>query len=230
MLSHLARLGRRQSRTPIRAGWIVFLVCFGFVSTALAYTDEQAKQGAQVFASYCSTCHGDRGQGLTDEFRATWPPEDQNCWKSKCHAVNHPPGGFVLPQHVPAITGPDTLANYKTAQSLHDFIIKNMPYQQPGMLNEEQYWQVTAFLIRQRGTPSDDVPLDAANAANIQIGLNAASPSQGVPFKPPTMPPQKRTPNMRWVWLLVTAMLVGGGLAVVFFYLVHTRRIRRPNR
>ena len=31
----------------------------------------QADIGAEIYALVCRDCHGDRGQGLTDEFRAT---------------------------------------------------------------------------------------------------------------------------------------------------------------
>ena len=54
----------------------------------------QLEYGAEVYRLVCQDCHGNRGQGLTDEWRATWAPADQNCWQSKCHAANHPPEGF----------------------------------------------------------------------------------------------------------------------------------------
>ena len=61
----------------------------------------QADAGAQVYTLVCSACHGDLGQGLTDEWRATWNPSDQNCWQSKCHGLNRPSDGFDLPRYVP---------------------------------------------------------------------------------------------------------------------------------
>src|SRR5688572_23546779 len=39
----------------------------------------QADEGAQLYWLHCLPCHGDQGQGLTDEWRAQYPPEDQNC-------------------------------------------------------------------------------------------------------------------------------------------------------
>ena len=38
----------------------------------------QADYGAQAYWLYCSPCHGDRAQGLTDEFREQYPEEDRN--------------------------------------------------------------------------------------------------------------------------------------------------------
>jgi mono/diheme cytochrome c family protein len=75
-----SRAGRRLNHTLAQASWAALVLYFGLVAIALAYTEDQARQGAGVFAFYCSTCHGDRGQGLTDEFRATWAPGDQYCW------------------------------------------------------------------------------------------------------------------------------------------------------
>ncbi len=43
----------------------------------------QLQYGAEVYRLVCSACHGDHGQGLTDAWRATWAPSDQNCWQSK---------------------------------------------------------------------------------------------------------------------------------------------------
>ena len=33
----------------------------------------QADEGAQLYWLYCQPCHGDQGQGLTDEWRAQFP-------------------------------------------------------------------------------------------------------------------------------------------------------------
>lgn len=109
----------------------------------------QADIGAEIYALVCRDCHGDRGQGLTDEFRATWAPQDQNCWQSKCHAPNHPPEGFDLPRFVPAIIGPNTLTRFESAADLLAFIGANMPWHNPGSLINEEYWQLTAYILRE---------------------------------------------------------------------------------
>jgi cytochrome c5 len=56
----------------------------------------QLDQGSLVYWGICMACHGDRGQGLTLEWRAVYG-EDQNCWASRCHSGNHPPDGFIIP-------------------------------------------------------------------------------------------------------------------------------------
>ena len=95
----------------------------------------------------CSACHAHSGEGLTDAWRATWDPEDQNCWQSKCHAANHPPDGFELPI-APAVVGRQALAPFQTATDLHDYIQARMPWQEPNSLTEEEGWAVTAYVIK----------------------------------------------------------------------------------
>ena len=144
---HPGRRGRRWAWVA----WVVFLLYFGLVASALAYTEGQAKKGAAVFAFYCSTCHGDRGEGLTDEFRATWPKEDQYCWIPACHGLNHPNTGFTLPRYVPALVGSDLLEEFPNALSLFQFVKEKMPYQDPSLLTDQQRWELVAFLLRENG-------------------------------------------------------------------------------
>src|SRR5574341_723475 len=44
----------------------------------------QLQYGAEIWRLVCSACHAYDGQGLTDAWRATWGPQDRNCWQSKC--------------------------------------------------------------------------------------------------------------------------------------------------
>jgi hypothetical protein len=127
-------------------------------------------------------CHGDRGQGLTDEWRNVLPSPDNNCWRSKCHAANHPVGGFVFPHQVPAVTGPDFLVSFKNAGALHDFIQSKMPWQAPGSLKPDEYWELTAFLIRLNGYKLGVTVLDAQSAAQIDFSgkaVNHKAPAPG---------------------------------------------------
>ena len=133
------------------------------------YPPTQADQGAQVYYQVCMACHGDRGQGLSDEWRGVLDPADQNCWQSRCHASNYPPGGFVFPKIVPAVVSPGMVARFETALDLHDFLRARMPYQAPGSLDEEEYWQLTAFLLRANGIDPGPPPLDSQRASLILL-------------------------------------------------------------
>src|SRR5512139_371502 len=100
----------------------------------------QLEYGTEVYRLVCKACHGDKGQGLTEDWRAQWAPEDQNCWQSKCHALNHPPDGFYMPMS-PAVVGPPVMI-FATAQDLYDYISVYMPWHDRGSMTEKEYWSV----------------------------------------------------------------------------------------
>jgi hypothetical protein len=129
----------------------------------------QVERAEPIYRLWCKTCHGDTGQGLTVEFRMTWPEEDQNCWQSKCHIENHPPGGFILPRTVPALVGPGTLAKFTTASDLFGFMSAAMPFQEPGVLEDQDYWDLTAYLLRLNRFLLDDAGVGPENAASIRL-------------------------------------------------------------
>jgi cytochrome c len=111
----------------------------------------QADEGAQLYWLHCQPCHGDEGQGLTDEWRAQYPPEDQYCWNSGCHGKRPNEAAFTLPTAVPAVIGANTLTRFHSLGQLYRFIQATMPYQAPGSLTEEEYLALTAFLSHAHG-------------------------------------------------------------------------------
>jgi mono/diheme cytochrome c family protein len=129
----------------------------------------QADHGAQVYWLSCMPCHGDKGQGLTDEFRATYPPEEEYCWESGCHGPNPYESGFTLPKKIPGVIGETSLAKFVDAAQLHAYIRATMPFWKPGSLTEEESWRVTAFILRQNDLWDASTELNASNAANVKI-------------------------------------------------------------
>lgn len=127
----------------------------------------QGEIGAEIYQLVCSTCHGDKGQGLTEEWIARIGHGAQGCWQSKCHISNHPPDGFVLPRDVPALAGPNARPRFETALELYTFIRNFMPYQAPGTMLTDEYWAVTAFLVELKGIPLNGTLLDPAVAGTI---------------------------------------------------------------
>ena len=128
----------------------------------------QLDQGALIYWGVCMACHGDRGEGLTNEWRAVFG-EDQNCWASKCHASNHPPQGFVIPRDrlPPAVTGPGNLTRFTTAQELYDYVVITMPWWNPGSLTPEKAWAVTAYILKLNGALPQGIVLDATVASAV---------------------------------------------------------------
>ena len=141
----------------------------------------QSDLGSVVYWQICMACHGNRGQGLTDEWRQTWGPQEMNCWQSRCHASNHPPQGFVFPKTIPAVTGETALARFKTAEDLYQYTYTTMPWWNPGSLTEEQAWNVTAYLMKAQGALPDGVTIDITNASAFPIHQLAPLPNADRP-------------------------------------------------
>ncbi len=179
----------------------------------------QADRGAQLYWLHCLPCHGDVGQGLTDEFRETYPPEDSYCWGRGCHGRNPYEGGFTLPTTVPALIGPGTLTKFSTAANLHGFISAAMPFEAPGVLTEDESWQVTAFLLRENGISYPE-QLGTSNADQILLSLSQPTPTpESTPE--PSSPSSSPANLVNWT-LFILIFLLGGIL-----FLWHTLRQRQ---
>lgn len=114
-----------------------------------------ADHGAQDYWLRCMACHGDRGQGLTDEFRRLYPPDHQNCWTSGCHGDRPYQDGFTLPESVPPVIGPQALTSFEDAQTLSTYVRAAMPWQEPGSLSGQEYDRIVVFLLRENGMDVD---------------------------------------------------------------------------
>jgi mono/diheme cytochrome c family protein len=130
----------------------------------------QGGRGHDLFYIHCMPCHGDVGQGLTDEFRfREYPPEDTNCWKSGCHGPRPYENGFTLPATVPAIIGSGALQRFPTAQNMYAFLRAAMPFNAPGSLSDDQYLELTAFLLEQNQFTAQGSQLSAAALQSIAL-------------------------------------------------------------
>lgn len=146
------------------------------------YPPAQADLGAQEYYQRCMVCHGDLGQGLTDEWRGALDPADQNCWQSGCHGGRVGVGGFEFPRFAPRVVGGGALARFSTAQDLFDFLKAEMPFQAPASLSDEIYWQLSAYLLRENGFYAGNPELSAATAA--QVRLERVQPPPPLPWWP----------------------------------------------
>ena len=79
----------------------------------------EVQAGEVVYYYNCMPCHGDHGQGLTDEFRQLWVEDHQNCWGRGCHAGRLEDQGFPIPRIVPAVSDrPDQLLRFPQPEDL----------------------------------------------------------------------------------------------------------------
>jgi hypothetical protein len=142
----------------------------------------QIDKGAVYYWLVCIPCHGDRGQGLTEEWRQVFGPDEQNCWQSKCHAGNHPPEGFSLPHTVPPVLGPGTLQRYATGAELYHIIQTSMPWYNPDFITADEEWNVTAYLLWKQGVLPRDVTIAASNIAAFRLCTLAPSKDEERPL------------------------------------------------
>lgn len=189
----------------------------------LSSNPTQLERGAYSFWLYCLPCHGDRGQGLTDDFRQLYPADHQNCWASGCHGERPYPKGWTLPPQVPALIGEGALANFPNAAALHAFVQTAMPFEAPGSLEADTYWDVVAFLAEKNGGLPEGQVLDPESAAAVRIYGSVAAPAATpvVAPKPDLPPPAQpgRAPAVFWG-------LVSLGLLVGAIFLVRDLRHR----
>jgi hypothetical protein len=125
-------------------------------------------------------CHGDLGQGLTDEFRMVWEEDHQDCWDSGCHGGRERDEGFPIPTIVPAVMGTtDHLPWFTTPQQLFEYLEATHPPQAPGRLTDEETWQIVALLWSGNHKPE-------VNPALPRLSTASPSPAPTSPASPPT--------------------------------------------
>lgn len=135
---------------------------------ALPANPTQYEQGRHLYWLDCMPCHGDRGQGLTDEFRSLWVDDHQNCWGRGCHGGRSGDQGFPLPRTVPAIiSSSGDLLPYATPEALYEYLRATHPPQHPGYLAEDEYWAITAYVL----TESKRLP--SGQQVGPQAGISA---------------------------------------------------------
>jgi mono/diheme cytochrome c family protein len=128
----------------------------------LGESPTQVERGRSVYYYHCMPCHGDRGQGLTDEFRAIWPEDHQNCWARGCHTGKAELAAFAIPREIPALVGESgSLGALSEPETLFAYLHQTHPPQRPGALTDAEYWEVTAFLLVENGRTAEVAGLAA---------------------------------------------------------------------
>ena len=111
----------------------------------------------------------------------------QSC--AQCHGANLQGGAG------PPLSGQTFSQAYGagTAAPLYDFISRQMPQNAPGSLSQQQYLDVTAYVLSRNGLPAGDTPLSMASLSQVSLSgmqsKGAATPSNTneiVRVAPPT--------------------------------------------
>ena len=135
----------------------------------------QVDKGEQLYWSICMCCHGDNGQGLTDEWRDSYDT-DRDCWKSGCHGPDTNSFELNRESPVPALSGAGTLARFDNAFELKTYIYANMPWWNPGSITQNEAWSVSNYLLKLNETRPNDLILNNTNAHAIPVHRTVTLP------------------------------------------------------
>lgn len=114
------------------------------------YTDDQAKRGSALYASYCASCHAMDLQGFTPT----------------------PLSG------APALVGSRFIANWTNMTVGHLFyrVRVSMPQERPGSLSRQQVADILAFLVQQNGYPAAEVEQPTTEELLTEIAIDPPTP------------------------------------------------------
>jgi len=152
-----------------------------FAEPALPPDPTEYELGRNLYWHWCMPCHGDRGQGLTDEFRGIWPPDHQNCWGRGCHVGRREDTGFPIPTTVPGLVNENQLGHFSSLQELDDYLKATHPPQSPGILKSEEYHAIAVFVFTLNGrllinTSSTATPVTTPTATLVPAQKSTPSP------------------------------------------------------
>lgn len=160
-----------------RAFAVCALVGLGCAATQLGATPAQlatargqSDQGANVFASQCAKCHGERGEGIgsaPDVLGSGALPEYPRNTAGSSGALTDPQLLQIEAQARPA--GAAWRDPFRNAQDLYNFTSTHMPKGQVGELKPADVWAVVSFILAAQGASLPTGGVGPANASSIQI-------------------------------------------------------------
>jgi hypothetical protein len=190
-----------------------------FKEPPLSENPTQVEMGAYEYFYHCMPCHGDQGQGLTDEFRQQWVPDHRNCWSGGCHGGRVEDQGFPIPREVPDLLG---LEHFPTPELLFLYLQTTHPPQRPGALEESQYWAVTAFTLHIAGRLAPDgrvgpeaPPPGEEPASPAGAITDSADQLTGPPVETSANDASSRVPPL-WIVTTVVTVIVLVALTLVW--------------
>lgn len=138
----------------------------------IADYSEQVRRGAEVYDLVCSNCHGNTGLGI-EEGRTEFLPEHQRC--EKCHHPNN--AAKIVDVEIsdrnsfnignpPAL---HNLAKFGSAAGLKAYLQATMPRYEPGRLSDEEYLDITAFLLVLNKKLAENTTLTAERLETILL-------------------------------------------------------------
>ena len=137
------------------------------------------EMGRYLFWRHCMPCHGDVGQGLTDDFRALWE-EHADCWGRGCHGGKTDDEGFPIPTVIPAIVTEDHLSQFTSEEELFEFLKTTHPPQHPGYLETEEYHDIAAILFNMNNRAPDETVVEPSASPMASTSTSTPVPTSTV--------------------------------------------------
>ena len=173
--------------------------------------------GRYLFWRHCMPCHGDSGQGLTDEFRALWE-DHANCWERGCHGGKPEDEGFTIPKIIPAIVTADHLNQFRSEEELFEFLKATHPPPHPGYLETEEYHDIAIILLKMNNRPLDE---------NVALPTTSSSPTPLSTSNPTSTPISTKSNSEHTSNTLFFVAGLGAAFFVVTFYWL--QKLRRKD-
>jgi cytochrome c len=82
---------------------------------------------------------------------------------ARCHAA-----GSDNPD-APKLLEPPPIKSFVSAAGMFQYVQESMPYDEPMTLSQEQYWDVVAFILAQKGVSIGETPLGPDNAQSTPV-------------------------------------------------------------
>jgi mono/diheme cytochrome c family protein len=170
-----------HDRTSLSLVGNAFLVCgligigcavtqLGATPADLAQARGQSEKGANIFASECAKCHGQRGEGIGSAPAILGPgalPEYPRDSVSSNPGLSDPQLLQIQAQARPA--GSAWRDSFRSAQDLFNFTSTHMPKGHVGDLKPPEQWAVVSFMLAAQGATLPAGGIGPANASSIQI-------------------------------------------------------------
>jgi mono/diheme cytochrome c family protein len=84
-------------------------------------------------------------------------------------------GAELLGPDAPALVGREVMDNFSTAAGLYEYFSVAMPPQAPGLLSEETYVNIMAYILQRNGAQPGETALDAKPETLASINLTAVT-------------------------------------------------------
>jgi hypothetical protein len=182
-----------------------------FAEPALPEHPTQLELGIHVYWQHCMPCHGDVGQGLTDEFRYQWEPDHQNCWEAGCHSGKYSYDSFPVPTIVPPLAGAELVKRYNP-NLLFEYLKTTHPPQDPGLLPDEEYQALVVFIYK-----LNDAPLPVQIAVTTPTSTPAPTTSNAPTPNPLPSPSGNLNPIPFFLLFITCGFLLLA--SIIFAYL-----------